>query len=199
MNTMTYTNYSNGNPPSQVQPLQYDGDGFPIGICIKKAMTKVRDDLYGNGKNRGILIAHQRTQQERWVSVPADDPVCQVSTGKQIIFNGKGQRPSLSLMPTYDSTINQSTADHFARRAEQSWGGQVRDSQHRQPTQNEIDYNEHLYQSSPPSVADDGSELAADDCHLMAGIFVMLRDSLPDVSEESIVKMAVTIYIQQSK
>ena len=189
-----YNNTNNNNK----QAFRIDEDGFPIGAVVKKAMTKARANLDGNGSNRGILIHHTQTGQERWVSVNTINEVCKMPFGSTIYFHGKGQRPSLTTSSSSselesdtppNTTDPQVLADYYSRKAQQS----VYESY-----QPEADY-ETSYNEASESINDI-------DAHLVEKLGVLFSDCCnlamslnPNLSEESQVKIAISMGIAYQK
>ena len=187
--------------------VQLDAEGFPIGSVIKKAMTKVRDNLSGEGTNRGILIYHTQTGQERWVSVDSNSPVAKCSNGSSLYFHGKGHRPSLTMN---NISMNQPQADYYNRIAEppqQSVYEQINNGMYPQNQQNEFDYNPISNQQNgssqtPQRITDDTSvnDTAIEKaCLIMSNTHNLLSSMLPNVDDEEITKMTISIYISQTK
>lgn len=170
--------YHNSN--SQTSQWQVDSEGFPIGRVRKKAMTKVRPNRDGNGSNRGILIYHPETGKERWVNVSSMNEVCKMPNGTMITFHGKGARPSLtvntSLYDQIDSSIRESRPENY---------------------QHEID--EH-YVNQVSNVSKNIDEHLLEQISLVLSNGVNLAASLnPQLSEESLVKIAISASIQYFK
>ena len=196
---------SNNHIQSQQSQHEFtrDSEGFPIGHVVKKAMTKVRDNLSGPGQNRGILILHRQTNQERWVSVDANSPVARCKNGTMLYFHGKGQRPSLSM-----GNVNASVQPPLSNYNDQynSLGESIEDSYN--PSngyQEEINYNYNNQQTSSQDSQPRSSDNTVDDALieklslLMSNCVNMAQQLNPQLSEESVVKLAISVSIAYQK
>lgn len=149
--------------------MNFNEEHFPAGLCRLKAKTKRRVGLDGN-TNRGLLIINEQNQ-ERWLSV-TDTLITELPLGSPLYFNGAGARPSLTIP-------NQQVMS--------------------KPVNNQIESNNNYtnqQQNSSSQIQTDISEqLLEKTCLILSNSYNLLAQLNPQLSEESLVKMAISASI----
>ena len=179
-----YIIYTNGQTTtSQAQNIDVWANQQRVKLI---RFSKVRTDNDGNA-SRGCLIQNEQGD-ERWCSMPSTGFFREIQWGQWCYYYGHNIRPSLGLLPIESKTpdakefiMNQQEADRFSRIAEQN-------KQHIEPQP--IDWTQ-------PSQANDDliTEITG-----TLGKFVMLTTEFnPMLSEEAIIKLAISGYIQYCK
>lgn len=155
--------------------------------------SKVRHDKNGE-PTRGVLIQNE-AGDERWVSESSHNKIFRESEwGHWIWFYGSGHRPSLGLVPISSLTpsaqdyLSQQNADYYAHRAEQ----------------NKRDIEPHKIsftpEAEPPvSYADDDEALIMLVTSTLSKFVMLTKEFNPGLSEEAVVKLAISGYIQYTK
>lgn len=212
---MTYSN--NYTPTNNNQQVDWS---YPRRV-IKKAMTKARANKNGNGVNRGILIVDPGTNEEKWITVDGNaNEVIRLDFGSWCWYAGEGNRPSLQVSqpqqtpPPIDNS--QARADFYNRMADQpnnysnqysSLGDSIEQSYNPSSGQQYEMYSSNSYQpnndysgqshvTDNTTINDTAIEKA---CLIMSNTHNMLKSMLPNVDDEEITKMCISIYISQTK
>lgn len=154
--------------------------------------SKVRQDR-NNEPARGVLIENE-AGETRWVSESSHNKIFRESAwGSWIWYYGSGHRPSLGLLPISSLTpssqeyLTQQNADYYAKLAEQN----KRDIEpHRVPA--------NLAEPQPEPMDDDEALITLISSTLSQFVMLM-KDFNPGLSEESIIKLAISGYIQYTK
>jgi hypothetical protein len=182
INTMNYDNHS------------LNQEYFPAGLVRLKAKTKKRQGLNGL-TNRGLLIVDE-SGQERWVSL-TDASITELPLGSQLYFNGQGARPSLTIPQAYSqqhqslgeaiqngySAPQQQSVD-FENNARAFTNQQVMSQPQNNNAQIQPNINESLLEST---------------CYLLSNAVNLMSSLNPQLSEESIVKLAISAAISYSQ
>ncbi len=164
---------------------QLDEDGFPIGICIKKAMTKPRPDKFSGRFGRGILIFNKQTGQERWVNVDSEDEAANMHNGGTLYFHGKGKRPSLTLLNQQYDSQHQSL-------------GEAIQSSYRGEAQQKLNYEQPMQQTQANTDIDEQYLSALS--MIMSMCLAMAEDICPNTyTPDARQKIATSLYISYLK
>ena len=183
---------------------------FAPGYYQLKAKTKERTGFDGN-PNRGILITDGVNEQ--WITIPASNEVCRMTLGSKVYYHGHGQRPSLTFRQEQQNDqyfdnggvrMNQPQADYYNRIAEppqQSVYEQINNGMYPQNQQNEFDYNPISNQQNGGQngqqriTGDINDTLLESQCVLLSNAINLMSSLSPQLSEESIVKLAISASI----
>lgn len=148
--------------------------------------SKVRNDNDGK-PTRGCLIRNEQGD-ERWVSMQSSGGFFrEVQWGQHIWYYGHGVKPPLGTMAIESKTpdarelINQSKADYYARIAEAN-------------KPEPIDWNQ------PSHASPEADDVLIEQISGTLSKFVLMTQGLnPQLSEESVIKLAISGYIQYTK
>lgn len=205
---MTYSN--NYTQPTNNSQASNNDDNYweaPRRVRLVR-FTKVKTGRDGSPQ-RGALIQDEQGQ-ERWVTESPMNEVFKLNWNSWCFFNGVNARPSLTVSQPQqnNNNMNQPTADYYSRMAdyqqpnnynEQSYspsnGQQYAINELSRIEQNN-DYSGQPHVTDNTTINDRAIEKA---CITMSNIHNLLSSTLPNVDAEEITKMAISIYIQQTK
>ena len=206
--------YTNNN----TQQSQEADWSYPRRV-IKKAMSKARPNANGSGVNRGILIVDPETNQEKWINVDGNaNQVIGLKFGSWCWYAGHSNRPSLTVKQSPQEftniSMNQAQADHYNRQAQspmnyqQSTYESIDQQLHNtrpEGFQPEINNNYQSWDNNSQNGNPSSSNNTIDEvilekhCVALSNAVNLMSTLTPQLSEESIVKLAISATIAANK
>jgi hypothetical protein len=174
--------------------MNFNEEHFPVGFVRLKAKTKKRVGLDGN-QNRGLLIVNEQGL-ERWVSI-TDASITELPLGSSLYFNGQGARPSLTIPQQQQAYSNQY----------QSLGDAIQGG-YTSPQQQVVDFENNaraftnqqvMSQPQNNNAQNINESLLESTCYLLSNAVNLMSSLSPNLSEESIVKLAISASITYSQ